>query len=205
MTNWSIVAIPIIGATIGWFTNWVAIKMLFHPKEKTRFLWWEIQGVFPKRQIEIAQKIGRIVAEELLSTNDLKQRVTDQYSVGMINEKIETKIDEFLVQTMPRKFPLMSKLMPKSVKDDIRQELLNEVDNKLPSMLDEYVNHMEKNIDIEEMVASKFAKLSTDKLEGVMKSILDKEFAFIEGSGAVLGFLIGCIQALIALLPNWLH
>ena len=59
-----IYVIPFISAFIGWFTNWIAIKMLFHPREPKRFLFMTIQGIFPKRQQQFAQKLGATVANE---------------------------------------------------------------------------------------------------------------------------------------------
>ena len=36
--NFWLILIPFISAFIGWFTNWIAIKMLFHPKEPKKIL-----------------------------------------------------------------------------------------------------------------------------------------------------------------------
>ena len=54
--NFWIVLVPVISAFIGWFTNWIAIKMLFHPKKPIRFLGLTIHGIFPKLQKQIAKK-----------------------------------------------------------------------------------------------------------------------------------------------------
>ncbi len=35
--SYSLLLIPIISAFIGWFTNWIAIKMLFHPREPKKY------------------------------------------------------------------------------------------------------------------------------------------------------------------------
>ena len=45
---------PIIGFIIGYFTNYLAIKMLFHPRNKVL----GIQGVLPKRRKLLAKKIS---------------------------------------------------------------------------------------------------------------------------------------------------
>ena len=60
-------ALPVIAAGIGWITNFLAVKMLFHPKSEVKLLGLRIQGVFPKRQAALAQKLGDIVSEELFS------------------------------------------------------------------------------------------------------------------------------------------
>lgn len=41
---------PVICALIGWFTNFLAVKMLFHPHKPIKIGPFTIQGIFPKRQ-----------------------------------------------------------------------------------------------------------------------------------------------------------
>jgi len=43
---------------------------------------------------------------------------------------------------------------------------------------------------------------SSDKLEEILFSIMRKEFRFIEMIGAVLGFLIGCVQVGLTLIAT---
>jgi len=62
-----IYTLPFIAAIIGWFTNFLAVKMLFYPREKIKILFFELQGVFPKRQELLAVRIGKLVADDLLS------------------------------------------------------------------------------------------------------------------------------------------
>lgn len=86
----------------------------------------------------------------------------------------------------------------------VRDEMLAEVRVQLPSMLDNYIEHFEANIDIEEMITEKFGQLSSDRLEQVMNDILSKEFRFIEIIGAVVGFTVGLIQVGMLLLGDYL-
>src|SRR3989338_4570246 len=50
---------PIAGAIIGWFTNYVAIKMLFRPYRPVNLLGYKLQGLIPKRRKEIAAGIAK--------------------------------------------------------------------------------------------------------------------------------------------------
>ena len=54
MLEYKILLIPIIGFIIGYLTNYLAVKMLFHPKKRIL----GIQGVLPRRRQQIAQRIG---------------------------------------------------------------------------------------------------------------------------------------------------
>ncbi len=94
--------IPVISAFIGWITNWIAIKMLFHPKQPRRFLGITIQGIFPKRQKHIAQKLGSIVANDLLQVHEITANITQEENLKSLTPFIETHIDGFLKTKLKR-------------------------------------------------------------------------------------------------------
>jgi uncharacterized membrane protein YheB (UPF0754 family) len=53
---------------------------------------------------------------------------------------------------------------------------------------------MEKSVDIQALVREKVQAFSSNKIEELLVGFMAQEFRFIERIGAVLGFLIGCIQ-----------
>ena len=55
----------IIGALIGWITNYFAIKMLFRPLKEINILGFKVQGLIPKRKMEMAESIADTIQEEL--------------------------------------------------------------------------------------------------------------------------------------------
>jgi len=50
----NLIILPLTGLIIGFFTNWLAIKLLFIPRKPIL----GIQGVIPKRKQKIAEKIA---------------------------------------------------------------------------------------------------------------------------------------------------
>ncbi len=50
---------PVIGFIIGYLTNYIAIKMLFHPRSRVL----GIQGVIPRRKSVLAKQIGEVTPE----------------------------------------------------------------------------------------------------------------------------------------------
>lgn len=204
MTNTILIFIlfPLIGALIGWFTNFLAVKMLFHPREKKVILGIEVQGIFPKRQDAIAEKLGRIVARELISFEEIKERITDPSNLGGVNEIISSKVDEYLFIKLPQQYPMLGMFLTEKNKIKFKEQLVNEVKDVLPSLIENFINKTEKNLDIEQMVYQKVAAFSSDKLENMLQSILSKEFRFIELVGGVLGFFIGLVQAGLSVLLN---
>lgn len=195
----SYLLLPIIAAAIGWFTNWIAVKMLFHPRKKIRILFFDIQGIFPKRQYAMAEKIGKMVATELLNVSDFKERINDPKNLAAINQNIEAKVDQYLDETFPNKYPMMSMLLGKKARVKMKNDFLQEVQQVTPVVIDKYMENLEGTFDVEKIVRQKVSLLSPVTLENLIMGILKKEFQFIELIGAVLGFMIGVIQVLLVL------
>lgn len=195
-----IYTLPLIAAVIGWFTNYIAVKMLFRPRKKVKFLFIEFQGIFPKRQQVVAEKIGRLVSDELLSIHDIKEKITQPENMVMINQKIEASIEEYLSITFPTNHPMMALFLSKKNKDKLKNDFLTEVDQLAPQIVAQYIANMEGHLNIEKIIQDKISVLSPAKLEYLIMQVLKKEFQFIELIGAVIGFIIGLLQVGIVLI-----
>ncbi len=67
---------PIIGACIGYFTNWIAVKMLFRPLKPLyigRFHVPFTPGIIPRRKVALAKSIGNAVGQTLLTPQDIER------------------------------------------------------------------------------------------------------------------------------------
>ncbi len=190
----TIYTLPFIAALIGWITNYLAIKMLFHPKKEVKLVFFSIQGIFPKRQKKLAEKLGTIVAKELISVEEITSNLQSEEGNAEISNLIESKIDEFLKVKLKEAMPMMAMFMSDDLLNKIKMTLLTEVNAMIPVVIEKYVSKIENNLDIEEIVKTKVENFSSDKLETILYSIMQKEFRFIEIVGAILGFVIGTVQ-----------
>jgi len=69
---------PLVGAGIGLFTNWLAIKMLFRPLAERRFLGLRVPftpGILPRERQRMAQSLGDTVATDLLDESTVAARL----------------------------------------------------------------------------------------------------------------------------------
>jgi uncharacterized membrane protein YheB (UPF0754 family) len=195
--NLTTIALPFIAAFTGWITNWIAVKMLFHPKRPIKILFIEIQGVFPKRQQKMAESLGEIVARELFSFEDIKEKMFSEKNLAEINQFLGQKIDDFLRNKLKKTIPMISIFMSQSLIDKIKNSLIAEFDTSFPQILETYAHNLENDIDVRKIVYDKVIQFSSDKLETLLYAIMSKEFFFIEIIGGVLGFIIGIIQVIL--------
>ena len=66
---------PVIGAGIGYCTNYIAVKMLFRPYYPKKIGSWQLPftpGIIPRRQPDLARAIGNAVGNNLFTAGDLK-------------------------------------------------------------------------------------------------------------------------------------
>lgn len=197
--NYWLWSIPIISAFIGWVTNWIAIKMLFHPRKPIKILGVTIQGIFPKRQQQFAEKLGQLVGQELLSFKDIEQQITHVDQLQKIYPIIELHIDHFLRNKLKEKIPMIGMFIGDKTINTMKEALLEELQIMMPSMLKNYLQSIKDSIDIEQQVLKKVSNFSMDKLEKILYQLMSKEFKFVEIIGAVLGFIIGVLQVGITL------
>ena len=195
--SYTLYLLPFISAFIGWFTNWIAIKMLFHPKQPKKILGITVQGIFPKRQRQFAQKLGALVASELLHFDDIAEKIADPAQLNAVRPYISSHIDNFLEHKLAQKLPVLSMFISASTLAPIKEGLMEEIDVMLPELMRQYADNLKSKIDIEKIVVQKVENFSSDKLEEILVAIMSKEFRFVEIIGAVLGFLIGLFQILL--------
>ena len=198
--NWWLFIIPFIAAFIGWLTNWLAIKMLFHPRNPKKIMGITIQGIFPKRQKLLAEKLGKLISKEFLSFEEIEQKITDPNKLRKVLPMIENHVDEFLRVKMSKEMPFLSMFIGDKTIGSFKTAFMQEIELIFPGVMIQFAGNMKDELDIEAIVTQKVTAFSSDKLEEILMQIMSKEFRFVEVIGAVIGFLIGLLQVAITLI-----
>jgi uncharacterized membrane protein YheB (UPF0754 family) len=174
--------------------------MLFHPKEPTKILFMTFQGVFPKRQKQFAEKLGKMVSTELISFKEIEEKIVNPDNLKKLMPFVESKVDDFLRRKLSDAFPIISMFIGDSTINQLKTIFMAELEIIFPEMIASYMKNMESQLDLEKIVTEKVYGFSSDKMEAILVQIMSKEFKFIEVIGAVLGFLIGLLQVGITLI-----
>lgn len=96
--NYSIIAAPLIGAVIGYATNYIAIKMMFRPrtvKKIGRFRVPFTPGIIPKGKPRLAKAIGSVIESSLLSKETLEETLLSDE----MKEKVSHAVHEVIKKT----------------------------------------------------------------------------------------------------------
>ena len=196
------ILIPLISAFIGWFTNWIAIKMLFHPKQPRRILGITFHGIFPKRQKKFAEKLGKMISEEFLSFEDIEGKIASPKNHQKLMPTVEVHVDNFLRNKLSDELPFISLFIGDRTIRSLKNIFMQELETLFPQLMKSYAGHLQEELDLEKIVTDKVSSFSTDKLEDILYQIMSKEFRFVEILGGIIGFIIGILQVLLTLITS---
>lgn len=189
--------LPVIAALIGWATNFLAIKMLFHPQDPKKIMGITFQGVFPKRQKQIAEKLGELVANELFSIKDVALKIEELSTRPEALEEVGKRIDKTIREKLVAAFPMLSMFLSDEMIVKVTKLFQSELEDFLRASAQGLAAKLEDSVDVKSLVEEKVRAFSSNKIEELLLGFMEQEFRFIEKIGAVLGFLIGCIQVIL--------
>lgn len=189
MVRWLV--IPVISSFIGYLTNVVAIRMLFHPRDPINILGIQYQGLIPKRQVDIAQKIGEIVERELLSIDDLMEHIgtpeMQAKMVAIVSERVRNRIEEVIPTLIPQN-------LTRVLADAMEGIVIKEAGIIVAQVVHTASQQLTREIRVNEIVKQRLLTFEVIQMEELVKEVASKELKRIEILGGVLGFIIGLVQ-----------
>jgi uncharacterized membrane protein YheB (UPF0754 family) len=93
---------PISGGIIGYFTNWLAIKMMFRPHQPKYILGMKIPftpGLIPKERGRIAEAVGTSISENLMNKEVLEKNLLSDDMLFKLGETYDTFVTKQKVNT----------------------------------------------------------------------------------------------------------
>ncbi|NLC37811.1 MAG: DUF445 family protein [Clostridia bacterium] len=197
--SYTVMLSPFIGALIGWFTNVIAIKLIFRPHKPIGIplLGISIQGLIPKRKGEIARSLGEIVERELFSMDDLIFTITCDEAKDRIIQLSGRKLRETILKRLPGLIPAYVKETAATVLEDIFRREAPQLFSELAGEIGREIN---EKISIAVIIEEKINAMDWTGLEKLVLEVAFRELRHIELLGAVIGFFIGLSQLALALL-----
>ena len=190
-----------VGTLIGWFTNYLAIKLLFRPYKEMNFFFFKIQGLIPKRRDEISENIADVVEKELVSVDDIENKLKEvEFDDGMIEKVLDKLVEEKLKKSILEKNPLLKMIINDSMVDKIKKYFKNMILENKDEILSEMIKIGKEKIDFKEIILEKMKNFSLEEIEKIILSISKNELKHIEIIGGVLGGLIAVFQFLFMVL-----
>ncbi|MBX7227090.1 MAG: DUF445 family protein [Chitinophagales bacterium] len=192
------IIMPIFGLFTGWFTDWLALQMIFAPQTPKKYLGiFTWHGLFFKRQQEVASAYGALIAEKVLTPSNmiesiLKGKLSDNL-FAMVTKHVQKAVDEQTGVLKPIVVFAVGSQRYKDMKDQVTAKIVE----TMPKALKHMEKYAEDAMDIKNTLVTKMQELTPAEFEGVLRPAFKQDEWILITVGAVLGFLVGELQVVL--------
>jgi uncharacterized membrane protein YheB (UPF0754 family) len=188
--------LPLFGAAIGWFTDWLAIKLVFFPRERRRILGvLPLQGVFQRRRDEVARQYATVVAREVMTVPNLVTAILNGPRAdrlrGMIRETVEKAIEE--------QAGMARSLLGAARFTTLKRTASERAIRYLPTTMLVAEHYATTALDIRDTIATKMRRLTRVEYEGLLRPAFRQDEWKLIAVGAAIGAIIGELQVILLL------
>jgi uncharacterized membrane protein YheB (UPF0754 family) len=196
---WQLASIPLTAAVIGWFTNWIAIRMTFHPLHFRGVRpWFGWQGIIPRK----ADKMARIFVDSSMRRLGSVPELFEGMEPAVIARHVERVLAPRLVHYTDDVLTAAKGTTWQRAPASVRQRIYDIVRAELPRIVRETLadigRHLENLLDFRHMVVTRLVQ-DPKLLNRLFLESGASEFRFLINSGFYFGFLFGLVQ-----LGTWL-
>jgi uncharacterized membrane protein YheB (UPF0754 family) len=193
--------LPVGGVLVGYLTNWLALKIIFEPKNPIKVGPWVIQGMFLKRQNEVADVYSSLIEKKLINSENIVKAVLhgsgSEQLIELIELHVNDAIERYVSIVQPyfglgigsEKFFKMQELACKRIYENSEKYLLYMHD------------YADGALNIGEDLRSKMQALSSEEFEGVLRPAYQQDEWKLIVIGAVLGGIAGVLQVVYLFIP----
>ena len=187
--------LPAAGFLVGYITNWLALNLIFEPREPIQIGPFRIQGVFIKRQREVATSFADVIAGRVLNAEQMVKHLTDGPSrdrvLGILEEQVEASMKEYERDAM------VAMLVSKDKLAEAKADLLERVRNVDMSDSGQIKAFADQSHHIHAQLEKNLAALDAAEFSGILRPVFQKDEWKLVLAGGVIGTGIGALQVVL--------
>lgn len=182
------------GFVVGWYTNFLALKVIFRPLEPKKVCGVTFQGLFLKRQKEVSEVFARVVCTEILHVKAIFDEIfsgtLSQNFYAMLRAHTLLYVDKTMAELKPLAIASMGTEQFAAMKETIAQKVLDGI----PSVIDNSYAYCTEALGIEQEMKTKMMGLTPAEFEGVLHPAFEEDEIILIVLGGILGAIIGVAQ-----------
>ena len=189
--------VPICGAIIGWVTNWLAIAVIFEPVKPVKIGPIALQGLFIRRQRQVADVWARIISERIVSLTNIGYELFN----GPRGDRTRKLIENLLRPAVDRavgvaRVPVRAAIGSKNYDTMSRFAVAEATDLASSSLLDSEFNRRQSTR-IRNLVAEKTRNMNPNDFADMLRSAIKADEWLLILHGAVLGVGAGLVHLIV--------
>jgi uncharacterized membrane protein YheB (UPF0754 family) len=186
---------PAFGFFTGFFSDWLALNLIFIPREKKKLLGFiPIHGVLHAEREQVTRDYAKLLANDIFSADVLFEAILHGPTSDRLFATIEREVSAALDAQSGFATPLVALAVGTTRYRALKESIISRLIERLPDTMAEAKDYAAKTLDIENLIVSKMNQLTPDQYEGIMRPVFKDDELLMISVGAVLGFLVGELQ-----------
>jgi uncharacterized membrane protein YheB (UPF0754 family) len=191
-TEWWV--LPIGGVIIGYVTNFLAIWMIFEPVNPIKIGPFKVQGLFIRRQYEVADIYSKIIADDIVTLRNIGDELLHGPRSDRTRAMIETAMRPAVDRSIGPARAAVRVAMGARQYDAIRESVAVEaVDYTMTPMADPAFNRTQSDA-IRALIAARMREMSYADFSEMLRTAIKQDEWLLFLHGAVLGFGAGLLH-----------
>jgi uncharacterized membrane protein YheB (UPF0754 family) len=192
LTQWWV--LPIAGVLIGYTTNLLGIRMIFEPVRPRRIGPFNIQGLFLKRQPEVADVYADIIADDIVTMSNMAEDLMYGPNSDRTRQMIETALRPAVDRAVGRARPAVRAAVGRREYDAIRSSVAVEAADYTVAPLADADFNRSQSSGIREFIASRMRRMGPEDFSEMLRTAVREDEWLLYLHGAVLGFGAGLLH-----------
>lgn len=186
--------LPLFGLIVGWATNFIALKMIFQPREPRKIGPITFHGLFLRRQKQVAADYGQLIADEILTPANIIEAILKGPYSDKLFHTVHQHVAQALDDTAGIGKPMIKLAVGTHQYQAIKHAAIVRMLARMPDTLKHIETYAEDALDIRNTLSEKMQQLSPTEFEGLLRPAFEQDEWLLIAVGAALGFAVGCFQ-----------
>ncbi|NMT62017.1 DUF445 domain-containing protein [Marinobacter orientalis] len=190
--NWWV--LPFFGLLVGWATNWIALNVIFRPLHEKKIGPLRLQGLFLKRQPEVAESFCHIVTHEILTVGNIVNAIMEgrksDRARNMVRKHIKPLVDETAGMGKALTQVAFGPTGFATLKNQVGQKAIDISQTSFNNAIFE----TDRARAVERIMVKRMTALSSEEFQDLLRPCFQEDEIKLIIVGAFLGFTAGICQ-----------
>lgn len=186
--------LPAFGGFVGFFSDWIALQMMFRPQLPTKFMGMTFQGLFLKRQKEVAGDYAALISKQLLTPANMMEELFRGAFSDRIMELVHKNVKRLVDEQAGMARPLVVYAVGSQRYIEMKNVVADRILEKMPETMKYVEAYAEDAMDVRNTLVTRMQDLTPQEFEGMLRPAFKEDEWSLIAVGAILGFLVGEAQ-----------
>lgn len=192
------IVIPLFGLTVGLVSDWIALQLVFHPREPKRLLGiFPWHGLFFARRTEFAAQYAHAAAKEVLTPGVILEGLLNGPLADRLYAMVEHEVEAAFDAELGAVEPLVGAAVGSARYNRLRDTVVRRAQQRLPEAAAKLEPYADEAIDIETTARESLQGMTNEEYEGMLRPIFKEDEWLVIAVGGGLGFAVGELQLFI--------